>query len=81
MLAPHPDGAKVHRGYSWPGLEKVSQVMNGDEMKAGELRKVRDCKVCLAVIPYLFLCMHARIYLSTDNITNRKATKSAANIT
>lgn len=23
MLAPHPDGPTVHRGYSWPGLEKV----------------------------------------------------------
>ncbi|KAI9807844.1 MAG: hypothetical protein M1825_005149 [Sarcosagium campestre] len=30
MLAPHPDGAAVHRGYSYPGLEKVSQV-NADE--------------------------------------------------
>lgn len=55
MLAPHPDGAKVHRGYSWPGLEKVSQYMgsngtNGAGNEADEvekLRKVRDCKVCL----------------------------------
>ncbi|TLD08461.1 uncharacterized protein PgNI_07178 [Pyricularia grisea] len=25
MLVPHPPGFLVHRGYSWPGLEKVSQ--------------------------------------------------------
>lgn len=51
MMAPHPDGAKVHRGYSWPGLEKVSQYMgsggkDGDEDEVEKLRKVRDCKVC-----------------------------------
>ena len=33
LLAPHPDGHKVHRGYSWPGLEKVSNTM-GDEVDA-----------------------------------------------
>lgn len=57
MQAPHPDGAKVHRGYSWPGLEKVSQYMSadgdGDERKVGELRKVTDCKVCLLPLTYL----------------------------
>jgi isopenicillin N synthase-like dioxygenase len=26
LLAPHPDGHAVHRGYSWPGLEKVTQI-------------------------------------------------------
>ncbi|QBZ65069.1 hypothetical protein PoMZ_06773 [Pyricularia oryzae] len=25
MLVPHPPGFLIHRGYSWPGLEKVSQ--------------------------------------------------------
>ncbi|KAL2010953.1 hypothetical protein VTN00DRAFT_3671 [Thermoascus crustaceus] len=46
MLAPHPDGPAVHRGYSWPGLEKVSQAM-GDEDDPGiveKLREVKDCK-------------------------------------
>lgn len=48
MLAPHPDGPNVHRGYSYPGLEKVGQVngTNGDDSKAEEaLRQVTDCKV------------------------------------
>ena len=44
MLAPHPDGPEVHRGYSYPGLEKVSQYMDGDERVGQELRQVRDCK-------------------------------------
>jgi len=45
MLAPHPDGPTVHRGYSWPGLEKVSQVIS-DDLEVGEkLRAVADCKV------------------------------------
>lgn len=45
MLAPHPDGPTVHRGYSWPGLEKVSQVISSD-LEVGEaLRAVTDCKV------------------------------------
>ncbi|CAG8983073.1 hypothetical protein HYALB_00006101 [Hymenoscyphus albidus] len=44
MLAPHPDGPEVHRGYSWPGLEKVSQVISSD-LEVGEaLRAVKDCK-------------------------------------
>lgn len=38
MLAPHPSGFTVHRGYSWPGLEKVSNAM-GDEEDAAELTK------------------------------------------
>lgn len=49
MLAPHPSGYAVHRGYSWPGLEKVSNAM-GDEEDAEELKKelrqVSDMKVC-----------------------------------
>jgi isopenicillin N synthase-like dioxygenase len=45
MFAPHPDGPTVHRGYSWPGLEKVSQVIS-DDLEVGEkLRTVADCKV------------------------------------
>lgn len=45
MLAPHPDGPTVHRGYSYPGLEKVSQVIS-DDLKVGEkLREVKDVKV------------------------------------
>jgi isopenicillin N synthase-like dioxygenase len=47
MKAPHPDGSAVHRGYSYPGLEKVSQVMNesGNSEVAKKLREVQDCKV------------------------------------
>lgn len=49
MLAPHPDGPTVHRGYSWPGLEKVSQVISSD-LEVGEaLRAVTDCKVSAGV--------------------------------
>ncbi|KAI4132409.1 MAG: hypothetical protein LQ341_006279 [Variospora aurantia] len=46
MLAPHPPGHVVHRGYSWPGLEKVSNSM-GDEDDpdlATKLRQVSDLK-------------------------------------
>ncbi|KAI1639065.1 hypothetical protein F4809DRAFT_597477 [Biscogniauxia mediterranea] len=46
MLAPHPPGPSVHRGYSWPGLEKVSQIIfkEGEEDKEAENRKVSDVK-------------------------------------
>ncbi|KAF2087332.1 Clavaminate synthase-like protein [Saccharata proteae CBS 121410] len=48
MLAPHPEGPNVHRGYSWPGLEKVSQYVHEEGKDAKEedevLRKVEDCK-------------------------------------
>ena len=44
MKAPHPDGPDVHRGYSRPGLEKVSQYMAGDESEGEKLRSVVDCK-------------------------------------
>ncbi|KAI1462701.1 Clavaminate synthase-like protein [Annulohypoxylon moriforme] len=46
MLAPHPPGPNVHRGYSWPGLEKVSQDIfkDGDEAKEAENRKILDVK-------------------------------------
>ena len=45
MLAPHPDGPTVHRGYSWPGLEKVSQVISTDLEVGEKLRQITDCKV------------------------------------
>ncbi|KAI2812622.1 hypothetical protein CBS115989_10269 [Aspergillus niger] len=46
MRAPHPEGWAVHRGYSWPGLEKVSQVMStgDDEDARKKLREVPDVK-------------------------------------
>ncbi|KAI8629971.1 hypothetical protein F5Y19DRAFT_430449 [Xylariaceae sp. FL1651] len=46
MLAPHPPGPTVHRGYSWPGLEKVSQTIyaDGEENKQAESRTVSDVK-------------------------------------
>jgi len=47
MLAPHPNRSAVHRGYSWPGLEKVSQLY-GDEEDADlakKLRAITDVKV------------------------------------
>ncbi|KGO37966.1 Oxoglutarate/iron-dependent dioxygenase [Penicillium expansum] len=46
LKAPHPEGWAVHRGYSWPGLEKVSQAMStGDDQKmADQLREVTDIK-------------------------------------
>lgn len=41
-------GPNVHRGYSWPGLEKVSQYIHKDDADSddedAELRKVQDCK-------------------------------------
>lgn len=45
MRAPHPDGPTVHRGYSYPGLEKVSQVISTDRELGEKLREVKDCKV------------------------------------
>ncbi len=48
MLAPHPSGFTVHRGYSWPGLEKVSNAMGDEEDKADlmkNLRQISDVKV------------------------------------
>ncbi|RYP32427.1 hypothetical protein DL767_005191 [Monosporascus sp. MG133] len=46
MLAPHPPGPNVHRGYSWPGLEKVTQdiIEEGDEATEAENRKIADVK-------------------------------------
>lgn len=48
MKAPHPPGWSIHRGYSWPGLEKVSSMLseadNEDVIK--QLREIQDYKVC-----------------------------------
>ncbi|OQD87845.1 hypothetical protein PENANT_c005G04873 [Penicillium antarcticum] len=46
LKAPHPPGWDVHRGYSWPGLEKVSQAMSGrdDGDVSGQLREIPDIK-------------------------------------
>ncbi|KAI1764458.1 thymine dioxygenase [Hypoxylon sp. FL1150] len=46
MLAPHPPGPTVHRGYSWPGLEKVSQNIckDDEEAKEADNRKIADVK-------------------------------------
>ena len=45
LKAPHPTGWAVHRGYSWPGLEKVSQAMSTDDQKTEQLREIADIKV------------------------------------
>ncbi|KAJ5169523.1 Oxoglutarate/iron-dependent dioxygenase [Penicillium coprophilum] len=52
LKAPHPEGWEVHRGYSWPGLEKVSQAMSidKDDKKADQLREVPDIKVRLRCV-------------------------------
>ncbi|KAL4791286.1 hypothetical protein BDV19DRAFT_401479 [Aspergillus venezuelensis] len=44
MKAPHPEGWELHRGYSWPGLEKVMQLTNPDEDERKKLREVPDVK-------------------------------------
>lgn len=48
MKALHPPGSAVHRGYSYPGLEKVSDVIQEEVGEKGvrEVRSVPDCKVC-----------------------------------
>jgi isopenicillin N synthase-like dioxygenase len=57
MLAPHPDGHAVHRGYSWPGLEKVSQVISSDLGVGEKLRAVTDFKVNNIPSNYLARCL------------------------
>lgn len=51
MKAPHPPGWAVHRGYSWPGLEKVSSALGEEdnEESVKQLREVQDYKVCLVL--------------------------------
>lgn len=45
--APHPEGWTVHRGYSCPGLEKVSQAVSGDVDVVEKLRQIPDFKVSI----------------------------------
>ena len=44
--APHPSGWAVHRGCSWPGLEKVSGALSAmdDDEWVKKLREVQDYK-------------------------------------
>ena len=46
MTCPHPPGWTVHRGYSWPGLEKVSGALSAvdDPAWVAQLRTVQDYK-------------------------------------
>ena len=61
-LAPHPPGSTVHRGYSWPGLEKVSNLIGDEEedvdnmeaVKMAEREKVADVKVCSVCLFFFF---------------------------
>lgn len=59
MKAPHPPGWSVHRGYSWPGLEKVSSAISAtdNEEAIKELREVQDYKVGLNVHLKLVECL------------------------
>ncbi|EEH07197.1 thymine dioxygenase [Histoplasma capsulatum G186AR] len=41
LQAPHPNGSSIHRGYSWPGLEKVSQEMGDKDMPELIIKKLR----------------------------------------
>ena len=54
-LAPHPPGGAHHRGYSWPGFEKVTQAFGDEEDKEGlrkEFRSISDVKVRYMEITY-----------------------------
>lgn len=66
-LAPHPPGAAVHRGYSWPGLEKVSNLKGDaeDAHLATEVRQVADVKVYLPFLlpPFEFAFDSIDIYI------------------
>lgn len=53
MQAEHPPGPTVHRGYSYPGLEKVYQVITEDVEVGEKLREVRDCKVSSGLLASL----------------------------
>ena len=54
MLAPHPPGGAIHRGYSWPGLEKISQTYGNEDDPdlVKKLRSVSDVKVGLPTPPH-----------------------------
>ena len=47
MLAPHPPGGSHHRGYSAPGVEKVSQHV----FDANELSKLREVYLSFSLSP------------------------------
>jgi isopenicillin N synthase-like dioxygenase len=66
LKAPHPPGWAVHRGYSWPGLEKVSQAMSTgvDEEVTEQLREIPDIKVSMSIFAVFVLCVHDSRYLS-----------------
>lgn len=53
MKAPHPPGWAHHRGYSWPGLEKVSGALSerDDKNAVDKLREIVDCKVRWSTTP------------------------------
>lgn len=55
MKAPHPPGWAVHRGYSWPGLEKVSGALSekDDPEAVRKLREVMDYKVGPSWVPVI----------------------------
>ena len=70
-LAPHPPGFAVHRGYSWPGLEKVSNAMGDEENKeklVNSLRAAGDVKVG---------ALFHRPFVLAKGPDPRRATKSA----
>jgi isopenicillin N synthase-like dioxygenase len=81
MKAPHPSGWAVHRGYSWPGLEKVSGALSekDDDEWVKNLREVQDYKV------WLLNCMaslrwerHHLLFMELTHCgPDRRATKSA----
>ena len=80
MQAPHPPGFAVHRGYSWPGLEKVSNAMGDEENKeelTQNLRSISDIKVRFPQSP-----PPSPIHNNGSNpLKNRKVTRSAASKT
>ena len=66
MKAPHPPGWAVHRGYSWPGLEKVSGALSkeDDEELNRKLREVQDYKVRpLAFLSFSADSMHHLLWM------------------
>lgn len=55
-MAPHPPGGAHHRGYSWPGFEKVTQAFGDEENKENlrnELRSISDVKVRYVQVVYM----------------------------
>lgn len=59
MKAPHPDGPSVHRGYSHPGLEKVSQETGLDDEMGSRAKKLREVQDFKASEP-IALCLRTR---------------------